>query len=512
MFFSSICLSTTNQVPLHRQLYLELRRMILSGTLASGRKLPSTRALARQKNLARGTIALAYRQLIADGYAETFTGSGTYVRREYSSKPTPQSTVPSKDLDVESGQQESLSLFGRSLLDCDLESRVLEREDIIDFTPTASAAAAPVRQLRNHLATRLNYTSIPDFCDDPQGDRQLREAIADRLSTWRGLDFMPERIVIVGDNIESLNLIAKVHIDEGDTVAIENPSYAQVRRVFAANGARLCPISVDRAGMKVQELLDYTSQLKLVYATPNYQVPLGSIMSDERRRQLVSFARATGSVIVEDDYGSEYDEDRVTTSLCAIDKSAPIALRGTFSRLLYPSTRLGYLVVPQLLVPVYSRAKKLLYGQDRLVEQRALAEFIMRGHLDNLLREKRELYRLRRNLLLEELAKQFGDEIEINGCRGGTHVVVRFHANYFHDDCSIIDRALRNGVAITSTSGYYQAPQDSNRDNSTKTGKESRGEFMICYVNLSNQQIIDGVERLADAIKKHHDFSSRTSL
>lgn len=481
---------------LSRQLYIEIRRLIASGAFECGRRLPSTRELARRLNLSRATVTQAYQKLIDDGYAEALCGSGTFVRREFA-----QSRSTHRVTDSESGPAVDvllpLSQWGQALsgkMPSPADSSKMEASSpTVAFTPEAESTRldAPVHQWRRLLARHINSLSFYDCAEDPCGNPLLREAIADYLSTWRGLEFAPDRIIILASSAEALDLIARVHIERGDTVAVENPGVPLAHRIFEAHGAKLRGIPVDSCGMAVDALLrKEDGSVKLAYVTPAEQLPLGPSLSVERRYRLVDWASRTGTVIIEDDYGG-YPHAAITVPpLKSLNCEAPVVFMGTFSKLLLPSANFSYILLPDRIAPVYKEARRLTGGAAGQIEQQALAEFLRRGQLEKHIRRARDIYNSRRKVLVDALKRHFGDTVTICGKGSGTHLIVRLSSPV--DDQTMLELARRSGVAIATTAALYLTGNGSTAGN---------GEFILNYGRADEKQIVEGIERLACALR-----------
>jgi GntR family transcriptional regulator/MocR family aminotransferase len=296
-----------------------------------------------------------------------------------------------------------------------------------------------------------------------------------------------EQIIIVGGSQQGIDLITRLLIDRGDWIAVEEPGYLGARRAFLAQGASLFPVSVDQSGLMVSELTkNIIPPIKLVYVTPSHQFPTGAVLSLPRRLELLAWAQKTGTMIVEDDYDSEYRYgERPIPALQGLDQGGSVIYIGTFSKVLFPALRLGYLVLPQNLVYVFARAKWLADRQCSLLEQYALTDFITEGHLERHIRRMRSLYDQRRQTLVQSLFSHFGDTVTILGENAGMHLMVKIDTNLSDDE--VVQRAAIAGVSIGAAYPQYL--------------KDSPGrEFILGYAELNEQQIQEGVKRLSKAL------------
>jgi GntR family transcriptional regulator/MocR family aminotransferase len=285
---------------------------------------------------------------------------------------------------------------------------------------------------------------------------------------------------------QALYLVMRLLIDPGDAIALEDPGYLSARRIFLSQGAKLVPIGVDRSGIVVKDLANYSSDIKLVYVTPSHQFPTGAILSLPRRLELLAWAQQTGALILEDDYDSEYRYgDRPIPALQGLDRSHSVIYIGTFSKVLFPSLRIGYLVLPPSLVSLFARAKWLSDRQLPLLEQQVLTDFIEQGYLERHIRQMRSLYDRRRQVIVQALKAYFGERATILGEKAGIHLMVRLQTHL--TDAEIIQRAAEVGVGMMSAQPHY-------------LNASSTGEFIFGYSELTEQQLQEGIRRLAEAI------------
>lgn len=483
----AITLDNTSAIPLHRQLYNKLRQAILLGRLVPGQRIPSTRTLAQSLNISRATVTLSYEQLFSEGYLQTVPGSGTFVSYEVPDNLLQPASFQSTEKAKQSLMQ--LSIYGASIADTELFSPPKE-ESPINFSYYGRPALDkfPLELWRRLLSRscRLNPT-ILDYTTDIQGYEPLRSAIAEYIAKSRGVQCSAEQIIIVNGSQQGIDLITRLLLNQGDLVAIENPGYLGARYNFLAQGADLWPISVDESGVVVEHLSTSTAtKVKLVYVTPSHQFPTGTVLSLSRRLALLAWAQETGAIIVEDDYDSEYRYGAPPIpALQGLTQSNSVIYIGTFSKVLFPSLRVGYLVVPPSLVNVFVRAKWLTNNQSPLLEQHALAEFINEGHMESHIRKMRKLYNQRRQALVQSLTLHLGKCVTILGENAGMHLMVKLHVSL--SDEEIIHRATQASVELASARPYY-------------LGNGGRGEFILGYADLSSEKIQEGVRKLAQVL------------
>lgn len=474
-------------LPLHQQLYEELRQAILTGRLLPRQKVPSTRSLAQSLQISRTTVTQSYDRLHSEGYLETIVGSGTYVCVQL-----PDDLLHSTPVAVELNSKPSpiqLSQYGDRLSQTsftlqpglDLPISFRYGQPALRYFPIALW-----RKLLSHYC--MANSDWLQYATDFQGDRSLRQAIAHYLARARAVQCEPEQIILTNGTQQALDLVMRLLINSGDRIAFEDPGYLSARRVFLSHGAKLLPIPIDGSGLIVEKLasIDAANPLRLVYVTPSHQFPTGSILSLSRRLELLSWAQQHRCLILEDDYDSEYRYgERPIPALQGLDQNHSVIYIGTFSKVLFPSLRIGYLVVPQPLVSLFAQAKWLSDRQLPTLEQQVLTEFIAAGHLESHIRKMRSHYDRLRQTLVEALKTHFGSRAVIFGEKAGIHVMVKL--NTLWSDAEVIERAAEVGVGLMSAQPHYFNPGD-------------RGEFIFGYGELDEAQIATGIDRLAQVL------------
>lgn len=474
MHFAAI-LDRSLAMPLHRQVYEQWREGILNGRFSAGERVPSTREMAAFLGVSRGTVSQAWDQLIAEGYLETTQGSGTFVCREL-----PDRLLVTRRTNRAGSMQDvrvRLSRYGAGLTED--WRRVSSTNSVIRFSPgIPDREHFPFPLWRRLMGRHLRKLSPPifNYVEHSVGDDRLRSEIATYVTRLRAVHCSPEQVIIVNGSQQALDLCARLLIETGDEVGFENPGYAGARRVFASLGARLLPLAIDANGAVVRNL---PHKARLVYVTPSHQYPTGVSMSLARRLELIEWAKASGAVIIEDDYCSEYRySGPPLPSLQGLASGVAIVYLGTFSKVMFPGLRVGYIVSPPSLVPFFRRAKWLADTQTPMLEQAALADFLCEGHMERHIRRMRRLYGLRREALLASLHKYFGNQAQILGDAAGMHAMVRF------DDRGVARRAIRNKVELVSADAYYLAQAPGN-------------EFLFGFSALPERVIQEGIRRLA---------------
>ena len=336
--------------------------------------------------------------------------------------------------------------------------------------PTALWRRLMFRQLRQNRAELFAYAA------HAQGYLPLRERIADYVSRFRAVSCTPDQVVVVNGSQQGLDLVSRLFIEPGDEVALENPGYLGARRIFVANGAKLRPVPVDAQGIVCAKL---GAPARAVYVTPSHQFPAGVAMSLTRRLELLAWARANRALIIEDDYDSEYRYNGAPLpALQGLGSDAAVIYCGTFSKVMFPGLRVGYLIVPEGLTATFRRAKWLTDRNTPLLEQAALTDFIGDGHLERHIRRMRRMYGSRRDALLEALRRYFGNRALVTGDAAGMHALVRI------DDAGLPQRAARNKVQLRAATDYY-------------LGAAPGGEYIFGFAGLNERAIREGVKRLA---------------
>ncbi|HSQ32387.1 MAG TPA: PLP-dependent aminotransferase family protein, partial [Gemmatimonadaceae bacterium] len=315
------------------------------------------------------------------------------------------------------------------------------------------------------------------------GNVGLREAISIHLRRSRAVVCDPSQIVIVNGSQQGLDLIARVLIERGDRVVIEDPGYQGTTAVLRAAGAKLLPVSVDRDGLDPARL---PTGARIAFVTPSHQFPTGAILPLARRLALLEWAKRENAVIVEDDYDGEFRyEGRPVESLQGLDREGRVVYIGTFSRTVFPSLRIGYLIAPTQLVPAFTSAKWLADRQTATLEQQALAEFISSGLYERYLRRVRRRNSARRAALLDAIETHLGGRVEVTGDGAGAHVAL-WPQRRIDEDALIVDAASR-GVRVYGMSRYFQR-------------RPSRPGFILGYSRTTEREIREGIRRLGESL------------
>jgi GntR family transcriptional regulator / MocR family aminotransferase len=417
-------LSLPRGLPLQRAIYQALRAAILERRLVGLERLPSSRALARQLGTSRGTVVAVYDQLLGEGYLSARVGSGTVVSEQL---PDSAFTAPSGGVVPTPRPSRAPKLSGWA--------QRLE-------TPFPLVAARAARPFRAHLPAvdlfpeetwgRLvaraarREDRLWQGAGDVRGWLPLRRALVEHLRVARAIRTTVDHLVVLPSLQQALDLVARLVLDPGDQVWLEDPGYVGAQAVFRAVGAKVVPVPVDDRGLEVARAIALAPNAKLAVVTPSHQWPLGVTLAIERRLELLAWARAKRRYVYEDDYDSEYRyAGRPVPALKSLDTEDLVIHAGTFSKTLLPSLRLAYVVVPDALLERFLAAKSLVDRFTPVVLQAALASFIEQGHFERHLRRMRVVYAERRRALLDALEAELGGVVEPVGARAGLGLTVR---------------------------------------------------------------------------------------
>ena len=477
---SQISLRRDSDVPLHRQLYVSIRDAILEGQIGPGTRLASTRMLAAELGVGRNTVISAFEQLLAEGFLDSHVGAGTHVVDLF-----PQH--PAHALTHRATNQQPLELSRRgALLARTLRSTAaVERAAFapglpaLDRFPFATWNRLLARHQRQPRASDLGY-------EHGAGHPELRHAIAQYLRRSRGVDCTADQVIVVAGAQAALDLAARMLIDAGDDVWLEEPGYLGARGAFLAAGARIVSVPIDDEGISVDAGRYRSPRARLAYVTPSFQYPTGVTMSLERRLALLEWAQRYQSWVIEDDYDSEYRfRGRPLSALQGIDAGHRVLYTGTFSKTLYPALRIGYLVVPRGLESAFEIAIRHTGHTAALLPQRALAEFMSDGSYVTHLRRMRGLYARRQQQLLDTVNAVTGGRYPLPSPDGGMQVPLWL--THEHDDRRISKLGAEQGLTLSPLSDYHmQTPK--------------RPGLYLGFAGASEEEIHAGVVKLAQLL------------
>ena len=401
-------------VPLSRQVAAALREALSEGRIEAGARLPSTRALARELGLARSTIVGVFEQLAAEGYIAGRPGSGYFA--------APSLGGASPQARTEPAAPRPLSRHGERLRAYHLPPRTAPRPFELGHAEIDAGFIATWKRLSSRVLS--GRTGLAWNYGDPQGEPRLRRAIADYLAAARGVRCRPEQIVLTSGTQQGLSLAVQVLIDPGDAAWVEDPCYRATIDILRAAEAEIVPVPVDEDGLDIAAgARQGRPAPRLVYTTPSRQYPLGMAMPLARRAALLAWAAREGAWIIEDDYESEFQAPgQMLPSLQGLDRAGRVIYLGTFSKLLFPSLRLGYAVLPEDLVAPFAGARHLADRQSSGLIQAIMTEFMLDGHFARHLKRMRACYAGRQQFLIAQLARRLGDTVEIRPVESGMYL------------------------------------------------------------------------------------------
>lgn len=435
----------TGRKDLANQLYEQLREAIDSGRLTAGTQLPPSRLLATQLNLSRKTVSDTYSRLTYEGFLLGKVGSGTFVNNLNNPRAKRQATADLNSSAILEKWQ-NLSMPLRHPL-----RRDVLRWDFIGGATTRSQFPHDDWRRCTHYALR-QMTQSRGFYSQPEGVEPLRTAIAGHAAFARGVKCTADDVVVCNGAQQALDLIARVLIEPGCTVAIEDPGYSPARLLFDALGAKICNVPVDDEGIQVEYIAD---DVRLIYVTPSHQMPLGVPMSLARRQALLDKARQIGAIIIEDDYDSEFRyEGRPTDSLQGLDQHGVVAYVGTFSKTLLPELRLGYAILPEAIFSAVVHAKQLTDWHTSILPQWAMAKFISEGSLNKHIRRCHGVYAGRRERILARINSDLAPWFSAVPSTAGFHVALLCKTALNIEQ--LIERAREVELGLYSLAGFYQ--------------------------------------------------------
>jgi GntR family transcriptional regulator / MocR family aminotransferase len=479
--------------PLYRQAYREIAQLVLTGRLKPGMRMPSSRALAAELGVARNTILLAMEQLMSEGYIETRHGSGTYVA---ASLPGLRPDRPHRALAgaaAEASKRRKLPGFARLAARLAAPTVMPLRSRGL-FAPGMPDCNEFPFELWGRLLAKTWRRPAPTLLTsgEPGGFRPLRAAIADYLAVTRAVRCEADQVLIVSGIRQALALCARLLLEPDDPVWIENPGYPGLRGPLVASGAQLIPVAIDAEGMSIASGITQAVKPRLICVAPSHQYPLGTIMSLARRLALLDHARRADAWIFEDDYDSEWRyEGKPLAAMQGLDRDGCVIYAGTFSKVLFPSIRLGFMVVPAHALDHFLGARIALDEQPSLLAQPALAEFIAAGHFTTHLRRQRRRYKCRQELLLAAAAKHLDGLISVAPDPGGMHLIGYLSPRLAErmDDREASRRAAAIGIDAPPVSAHW-------------IGRPRQEGLMLGYTALADDAIEPAVARLAKALAK----------
>ncbi|MGX9394022.1 MocR-like pyridoxine biosynthesis transcription factor PdxR (plasmid) [Nitrobacteraceae bacterium UC4446_H13] len=474
--WSRFALDRSDTRPLQDQIVAFFREAISSGQMRSGSRLPPSRELAKELSVARNTVALAYERLIAEGYLDSRVGSGTFVTKGLpDNKPAKRDSLVRRP--STRGQQMLNAVTG------------FVASSTLPLTPGLPALDEFPFTLWARLTNRFWRSEPRDLLPygDPAGYAPLRKALSNYLRAARGIACDPGQVLIVSGSQAGIDTTARVLLDPGDPVWVEDPGYVSGRSALAANGARLIPVPVDEQGLDPAEGARIAPNAKLAVVSPSHQYPLGSIQSLPRRMAMLDWAERADAWILEDDYDGEFRyAAKPVSALHSLDPAGRVLYLGTLSKVLAPSLRIGYLVVPPDLVNAFIAARAVSDRHVPIEIQAVVTEFIAGGHLAAHIRRLRPIYDARRCALLDAFRDTNGT-IEPFDYSAGLHFIAKVPSEFYDVKASAL--GLKAGVNAPALSTYSLARTDLNG-------------FVIGFANTPEHQARWAVERLKAAVEQ----------
>jgi GntR family transcriptional regulator / MocR family aminotransferase len=471
--------------PLYLQVYDAFREAIVGRGLRGGERIPSTRALSAELGISRIPVLNAYAQLLAEGYFWSRGGSGTFVS---SSLPGMQTAT-----DERRARPEQVRSVARRVARRASEIPRYERpawvggkgafnvsQLAVEAFPMALWSKLSARYWRNLHLRALHY-------GDPMGWRDLREAIGAYLRAARSVKCEWQQIMIVSGSQQALDISSRVLLEAGSPVWVEEPGYWLTQHILAGAGCRVVPVPVDEDGLDVAAGIRLCGKARAAFVAPSHQYPLGATMSASRRLQLLEWAQRAGAWIIEDDYDSEYRYDsKPIASLQGLDHSSRVIYVGTFSKVLFPALRMGYVVIPPDLVEYFLAVRHAMDVSPAHQLQAVVADFIHEGHFSRHLRRMRVTYGERREELVRSLRQEFGGMLELHGTEAGLHLTVTLPRGY--RDGEIAARAAEQKLWLWPLSPAY-------------LGKRVRQGFILGFGGVSVEGIPEAVRQLKTVLQ-----------
>ena len=473
------------------QLHSSMREAIVSRQLQPGGRLPSTRELAKRWGVSRNTVMGAFDQLIAEGYLEGRQGAGTFIT----------SRVPESYFRASSSGREACTAIAERRA-AELRARVTQSRNFacqrfpsLPLRPTVPALDEFPMQIWEQCRRAVLRHGEKELLTygDPLGYWPLRRAIASYLRDSRGVRCEPAQVIICCGSQQGIYLSASLLLNAGDLVWMEDPGYNGAKLVYERFACRMQSVPVDREGMNINAGASMSGPARLIHVSPSHQFPLGSTMSLERRLQLLDYARETGAYILEDDYDSEYRyEGKPIASLQGLDQNGSTIYVGTLSKVLFPSLRLGYLVVPSGLVDLFEHARSCVDGNPTIVDPATLALFMEEGHFARHIRRMRALYKERLEVLQDAVRIRLRGALTLEGQQCGMHAVGRLHSSI--DDEFLSQQALKKGIVVPSISRYcWKAKVDPG--------------FVLGFAGFPESEIRAAVDRLATVMDQKENWA-----
>ena len=457
-------LDPQSKTPLYEQLYRAMRADIMSGALAGGARLPSKRKLAANLRVSQVTVETAYGQLLAEGYLVSEPRRGYFVQRQLAVPAAP-SPAPA------AAPAQAAPADG---------CRYDFRTNIVDTGCFPFSVWARLsRSVLSEYSDRLLQAA------DPCGAIELRVQIARYLHDFRGINVSPDNILVGAGSEYLMHLVIQL-LGRERIYALENPGYRKLYQIFAANGAAVRPLPLDKSGLRADALA--ASDTSVVYLTPSHHFPLGTVMPAARRMEILRWAAAGDRYIIEDDYDSEFRyASRPIPALGELDRAGRVVYVNTFAKSLSPGLRIGYLVLPDALMARYRERFSLYSSTVPSFDQQTLAAFLRTGGFERHISRSRKLYQARRDALMAALDRELAAlPHEVSRSEAGLHLLLHMRCGLRERE--LIERARDAGVRVYGLSAYYMPPV-----------QPPRATLVLGYAGLTAQQIDEAAALLRQA-------------
>lgn len=454
--------------PMYLQLYQYFREQIETGQLPAGTKLPSIRQLSHTTNISKNTVEMAYQQLVAEGYVEGKEKKGLFVLQldDFQFNDRHRKTQPLME-SVNAIQEEKIKIdfqYG----DIDLE-----------HFPHKTWKKCLVDTLENPSQEVFSY-------GNKKGHLGLRSEIAHYLYQARGVKCSPNQVILTAGTQTAIQLLCQLLSLRNNRVAMENPGYDGVRRVFESQNCRITPISLEEDGIKMEELEN--SAALCAYVTPSHQFPFGMVLPIQKRIKLLQWAEKNSSYVIEDDYDGEFRyQGQPIPSLKSLDTNGNVIYLGTFSKAFLPAARISYLVLPEKLLERFQTDYSFYNQSVSPLIQEALYRFMKDGYFSRHIRKMRKIYQSKQKVLLAAIDEFLGENVKVIGQKAGLHLLLEF---YHLDTRKLVQQAEKLGVRIYLTQQYWH-----------QTAPISNQPIIIGYGGVSEEDIQAGIQNLAVALK-----------
>lgn len=478
---SGITINKNSALPVYRQLYTEFRNAILTGRFRPGQQIPPSRELANYFNVSRTTVLLAFENLLAEGYIKGKPGSGTFINDELPenlllAKPNYESSISGTSKKNKSSDVKNIHIKNY------LSQERLHYNKFEPFKP----GVPDLNEFPFRIWTKLISNSVKDISksdfgySNSAGYKPLRNAIANYARASRGVKCENNQVIIINGSQQGIDLVCKVLLNPNDNIGFEEPGYTGARDAFSAAGIKIIPMPMDEEGINFKKT---KVKANLVYVTPSHQYPLGITMSLNRRLELLDYAFSIGAWILEDDYDSEYRyKGQPLSSLQGIDNNDSVIYMGTFSKVMFPGLRLGYLIVPENLIESFTAAKMLTDRNSPIFEQAALAKFITEGHYGRHIRRMRMIYEKRKEVFYNYVEKYLSEYIFLHPTDAGLHTIGWLKKT--NNDVEFAKLMFNYGIYTPPLTSYSFT-------------KKSKPGLVFGYAAYSEQQIKNAIKKMA---------------